>query len=370
MKIGVVCFPSVGGSGFVASALAIELAYRGHQVNVISSDKPYLLKDINEPNLKFHKVECEEYELFKYPDYTTLLANKIVDLGKNENLDIVNVHYAIPHAIAAYLAKQVSGIPYVATLHGTDVHTFGAKPEFQPVLAKALNEAHCVTAVCDFLASEASRIWNLDGIQVIRNFLDLTNLKNNDESLELRLGEPSLLHVSNFRNIKKVNDLVEGMPYVLEEIPSATLNLIGDGPELPRVKERINEYGLENSVRCWGFQKYLSPFFQQSHIFVLSSDLEGAPLTLIEAMYHGVPAVASDVGGVSEIVKHGLNGYTFRNGDKRDYSRKVIKVWQDQTAYNAMRQKSREFVAKEHSTDVIIQKYESVFRGTLAKCKL
>lgn len=366
MKIGVVGYPSIGGSGFVASSVALELSRRDHDVHFFSFDCPYLLRDSNKGNLKVHVVNCDQYPLFKYPDYTTHLANKLIEVSTEVGLDVVNVHYAIPHAVSAYLAKQITGIPYVVTLHGTDVHTLGDKKEFKPVLEKAISEADAVTTVCDFLAEEASKIWSVNGIRTIRNFIDYQNLRETGGS-EVTLSHPSLVHVSNYRSIKRVNDLIEGMVLIVDEVPSATLNLVGDGPELPHLRSRIQELGLEGCVQCWGFKEDLSQFFRSSDLFVLSSEMEGAPLTFLEAMFYGVPVIASDVGGVREIVLDGNTGYTFKKGEVEDYAKKVIRILKDRKQYQFMRKKAKDFVLQNHSPEKIISQYEQLFEEVISK---
>ncbi|MBU0460622.1 MAG: N-acetyl-alpha-D-glucosaminyl L-malate synthase BshA [Nanoarchaeota archaeon] len=361
MKIGIVGYPSVGGSGFVASSVALELSKRNHEVHFFSFDCPYLLRNSESDNLRVHVVNCDQYPLFKYPDYTTHLANKLIEVSAENGLDVMNVHYAIPHAVSAYLAKQITGVPYVVTLHGTEVHTLGDKKEFKPVLEKMIADADAVTAVCDFLAKEASRIWNVDGIRTIKNFIDYQNLSEVEREAKVDLSRPSLVHVSNYRSIKRVNDLVEGMIYILDEIPSAKLNLIGDGPELPNLNSRICELGLENSIKCWGFQDNLSPFFRFSDLFVLSSDMEGAPLTFLEAMFYGLPIVASDVGGVNELVLNGITGYTFERGNIKDYAQRVIQILKDDQKHQCMRSEAKSFVMKNHLPETIMPQYEQLF---------
>ncbi len=390
MRIGIVGFASVGGSGFIAAALARELCKRDHQVHLFSSATPFPLRDAREPNLMIHVVECEQHPafvhpahtghlakilnetirrgrvdlvhrhpVFRHPDYAGHLANKLIEVVRRERIDLVHVHAALPHAVSALAAKQVTGVPYVVTLHGHDVHTFGDKPEFKPVLKEAVAGADAVTAVCDFLGRRASRIWGIGKVRTIRNFVDYDDCGPTEP--KPRLGHPALVHVSNFRPEKRIGDLVEGMAQILGALPSAKLHLIGEGPELPKLREQIAMRNLEDAVHCWGFQEDLAPFYAAADLFVLSSDIEGAPLTFLEAMYHGVPVVASRVGGVPEIVEDGVTGYTFRKGDITEYAAKVTAALSDPRHYQALRANARKLVLRDHAPAAILPCYESIY---------
>ncbi len=324
---------------------------------------PPLLRKTRVRNLTIHVVESQPYPLRADPDYTSHLASKLIEVTQRERLDLVHVHSAIPHAVSALLAKLVTGVPYVVTLHGSDAHTLGGKPEFKPVLKEAVARADAVTAVCDFLSQCASQIWDISNVRTIKNFINYDNLRQTEAKPQL--GHPSLVHVSDYRLVKRVTDLVEGMAYIRDTLPSARLHLIGDGLELPRVREQIAMRNLEDAVHCWGLQEDLAPFYAAADLFVLSSDIEGAPLTILEAMYHGLPVVASRVGGVPEIVQDGVTGYTFGKGDIKEYAGKVIAALNDPGHYGALSANAKKLVLRDHVPAVIVPNYEEVYREAM-----
>ena len=350
---------SIGGVSFVAAALARELCKREHQVHLFSSAAPFPLREAREPNLTIHVLESEPYPQLAHPDYTCHLANKLIEVIQRERIDLVHAHYATPHAVVALLAKLVTGVPYVVTLHGSDVHTLGDMPAYKAIVKEAVARADAVTAVCDFLNRYASRIWGISNVRTIKNFIDHDNLGPSEA--ELQLGHPALVHVSNYKPVKRVSDLVEGMARVRDALPSARLHLVGDGQDLPRVREQIAMRNLEDAVHCWGFQEDVEPFYAAADLFVLSSDVEGFPLVIVEAMYHGLPVVASRVGGVPEIVQDGVTGYTFSKGDITEYAGKVTAALNDPNHYEALRANARNLVLRDHTPAVILPYYESVY---------
>ena len=353
----------IGGVSFVAAALARELCKRDHQVHLFSSAAPFPLREAREPNLTVHVLESEPYPQLALPDYACHLANRLIEVIRRERIDLVHAHFATPHAAVALLAKLVTGVPYVVTLHGSDVHTLGDMPAYKAVVKEAVARADAVTAVCDFLNRYASRIWGIGNVRTIKNFIDHDNLGPSEA--ELRLGHPALVHVSNYKPAKRVSDLVEGMARVRDALPSARLHLVGDGRELPKLREQIAMLNLEDAVQCWGFQEHVAPFYAAADLFVLSSDVEGFPLTILEAMYHGLPVVASRVGGVPEIVREGVTGYTFGKGDIREYAGKVAAALSDPDHYQALRANARKIVLSDHAPDVILPYYEEVYREAM-----
>ncbi len=350
----------IGGIAFLAAGLVRELCKRKHQVHWFSPTTPVLLGKPGERNLTIHVVDSQPYPLSADPHYSIHLANKLIEVTQREKLDLVHVHYAIPHAVSAWLAKLVTGVPYVVTLHGSDAHTLGGTPEFKPIMKEAVARADAVTAVCDFLGRCASEIWDIGNVRTIKNFINHDNLSQSEAKPDL--GHPALVHVSDYRVLKRVADLVEGMAYIRATLPSARLHLIGDGPELPKVKEQIATRNLEDAVHCWGIQEDLAPFYAAADLFVLSSDIEGAPLVILEAMYHGVPVVASRVGGVPEIVEDGVTGYTFGKGDIKDYAGKVIAALNDPGHYQALSAHAKKLVLRDHTPAVVVPDYETVYR--------
>ena len=376
MKIGMVCYPSYGGSGVVATELGYALGERGHEVHFISSARPFRLHRFHE-KLFFHEVTDVNYPLFKFPPYTLLLANKIVEVANFVGLDVIHAHYAIPHSISAYLAKQMMTrpLPLVTTLHGTDITLVGAFEEFSLLTRLALRSSDQVTAVSAALARETEDAFgSIDqGIKVIPNFIDPKMYLPRDESmLKCRerftpCGEKVLAHISNFREVKRVVDVVKIFALVEKVVPCCLL-LVGDGPEMARVSREVMRLGLEKKVQFLGKQESVQEILQMVDVFLLPSEKESFGLVALEAMACGVPVVASRVGGLPEVVQHGKTGYLAEVGDIQGMSEGVLKLLTNEVLYKTFSEQAvtwaREAFPVERAADSYEAVYESVVRGS------
>ncbi len=377
MKIGMICYPSYGGSGVVATELGYALGERGHEIHFISSSRPFRFNRFHQ-NLFFHEVEDVSYPLFKYPPYTLLLANKIVEVANYVGLDLLHVHYAIPHSISAYLAKQMMQrpIPLVTTLHGTDVTLVGIYEEFYHLTCLALRVSDCITAVSHALARETIKVFESinQQIEVIPNFVDsqtYTPAKEDPLITSCRKGsfsphgEKILTHISNFREVKRVVDVVQIFNLVEKHLP-ARLLLVGDGPEMNRVEREVSNLGLAEKVKFLGKQESVREILQMTDVFLLPSANESFGLVALEAMACGVPVVASNVGGLPEVVQHGRTGYLAQVGDVQGMSEAVVRLLIDPELYQKFSQQALIWARQSFPLDKGVRSYEKVYEQTLA----
>ncbi|MCO1601261.1 N-acetyl-alpha-D-glucosaminyl L-malate synthase BshA [Desulfosporosinus nitroreducens] len=373
MKIGMVCYPSYGGSGVVATELGYALGERGHEVHFISSARPFRLRRFHE-KLFYHEVTDVSYPVFKYPPYTLLLANKIVEVANYVGLDLIHAHYAIPHSISAYLAKQMmmKPIPLVTTLHGTDVTLVGAFEEFKLLTCLALRVSDRITAVSDALAKETAVAFGSleQSIEVIPNFIDPKMYLPKGELMSkckdhfAPLGEKVLTHISNFREVKRVVDVVNIFALVEKVVPSRLL-LVGDGPEMARVEREVVKLGLEKKVLFLGKQENVQDILQMADVFLLPSAQESFGLVALEAMACGVPVVASRVGGLPEVVRHGETGYLADVGDIHGMSEAVLKLLTDQLRYKAFSEQATTWARESFPIERAVKSYESVYESVI-----
>jgi N-acetyl-alpha-D-glucosaminyl L-malate synthase BshA len=322
MKIGIVCYPTFGGSGIVATELGHELAKLGHEVHFISYSMPARL-DKFQDNVFYHDVEFPHYPLFEFNLYSLVLAGKIIDVAKYEKIDILHVHYAIPHAISGFLAKEAlqSDMPFklVTTLHGTDITLVGLEPAFHPLVKYSLEKSDSITAVSKYLADKTIQNFSPSKeITVLHNFVDTEHYRRT-ESLELKNhiapnGEKILVHTSNFRPVKRVPDTIKIFSEVTKTNP-AKLLLIGDGPDRTEAERLTRELGIWNDVKFLGKQSSIIDILSIADIFLLPSQSESFGLSALEAMACGVPVIASNIGGIPEVVEHGETGYVAELGD-------------------------------------------------------
>jgi N-acetyl-alpha-D-glucosaminyl L-malate synthase BshA len=373
MKIGMVCYPSYGGSGVVATELGYALGERGHEVHFISSSRPFRLHRFHE-NLFFHEVTDVSYPLFKCPPYTLLLANKIVEVANYVGLEVIHAHYAIPHSISAFLAKQMMtrSLPLVTTLHGTDVTLVGAYEEFLGLTRLALRVSDRITAVSSALARETEETFGTmdQGIDVIPNFID-PHVYSPREGLMARCrghfaphGEKILAHISNFREVKRVVDVVNIFALVEKAVPSRLL-LVGDGPEMNRVEREVLRLGLEGKVQFLGKQESVQEILQMVDVFLLPSAQESFGLVALEAMACGVPVVASRVGGLPEVVQHGKTGYLEEVGDIQGMSEGVLKLLTDCSHYKSFSEQAVTWARETFPAERAVKGYESVYQDVL-----
>lgn len=323
MKIGITCYPTYGGSGVIATELGKELALRGHEVHFISYALPFRLTKYIE-NIFFHEVETSSYPLFEFPLYSLSLASKMIEVAEFENLDLLHVHYAIPHATSAYLAKQIvknKKLKITTTLHGTDITLVGLEPSFLPLLKFSIEESDGVTAVSRFLKEKTITNYYIEKeITVIPNFVDTEVFKRvsiNDCAFKKHIapkGEKVLVHTSNFRPIKRVPDTIKIFDIVQKEIPSKLL-LVGDGPDRSECERLVRELNLVDSVKFLGKQEGLVEILSSSDVFLIPSQSESFGLAALEAMACGLPVISSSVGGLPELVKHNDCGFIAEIGD-------------------------------------------------------
>jgi N-acetyl-alpha-D-glucosaminyl L-malate synthase BshA len=310
-------------------------------------------------------VDWPEYALFRYPPYTSALANKICFLHNSDAFDVIHVHYAIPHALAAYISKQICKVPYAVTLHGSDVHTLGIDPALQKVTSFALSQANAVTSISNFLISIAEDEMGIKDIIKIPNFVDCEVYKPNPElgmlSTFKKNNDLIITHSSNFRPVKRTLDLVKSFAKVKKEIPNVKLLLVGDGPERAKAWRLAQKLNIASSVQVLGVRQDIPNILAETDVFVLTSGMEGNPLSILEAMSSGVPVVATEVGGVPEILKDGVEGFLAPKGDIDEISAKIITLLKDQDLRSKYGKAARDRTCNEFSPDRVIPLYEKVY---------
>lgn len=318
MNIGIVCYPTFGGSGVVATELAKGLALRGHNVHMISYARPARL-DSFQTNITYHEVDLSTYPLFEFPPYDLALANLMVNLIQFEKIEVMHVHYAIPHATSAYLAKQILAdkapdVSVITTLHGTDITLIGSDPSYKQVVDFSINQSDGVTAVSEYLKDETYRLFNIKKeIKVIPNFIDLDRFKKSDKNHFKKAicpdNEKVVVHVSNFREVKRVPVVVEVFHKIVKAGISAKLLMVGDGPDRVKAEQRCRELGICDQVRFLGKQDQVEEVLSIADLFLIPSGSETFGLAALEAMSCSVPVISSDVGGLPEVNIHGETGY-------------------------------------------------------------
>jgi N-acetyl-alpha-D-glucosaminyl L-malate synthase BshA len=371
LRIGIACFSSFGGSGVVAAEIGMALGRRGHRVYFLS-DKPPARLDPACPNVTYHAVEPLDYPLLAERSYALALSAKMIEVARAHKLDIFHLHYAIPHAVSAFLANQVLGAPspkIVTTLHGTDVSMVGADPKFQPLTQFVVRQSDAITVPSQWLAEAAYQDLGLPrdmAIEVIPNFVDIDKFCPPDERAKPAATAGSamrprvLTHVSNFRPLKRLDDVVRIFAAVRAEIPSR-LNLVGEGPERSRVEALVKSLGLADHVRFWGERGDLVEILQGSDVFLLPSETESFGLAALEAMACGVPVVASDVGGVSEVVADGETGFLAAVGDVASMAGHVRRLLSDETLRRRMSQAARHRAETCFRLVPAVDRYEAVY---------
>lgn len=374
MKIGIVCYPTFGGSGVVATELGIGLADKGHQVHFITYKRPVRLTTFH-ANVFFHEVTSLEYPLFEYAPYETALASKLVDVVKFENLDILHVHYAIPHAAVAYMTKQILKshgivIPVITTLHGTDITLVGADKSFAPVVEFSINQSDGVTAVSDQLKQETLQTFTINKeIKVIHNFIDFRRFrKTNKDHFRMAIapeGEKILVHISNFRKVKRVEDVIQIFDIVSKEVKCKLL-LIGDGPERYSMEELCRKLHLCEDIRFLGKQEAVEELLAISDLFILPSENESFGLAALEAMACEVPVISSNAGGIPEVNIDGVTGYMNEVGDVKGMAHNCIKLLQDEALLSTFR--ANAFTqAKRFDIHEILPQYENYYMEIIEK---
>jgi N-acetyl-alpha-D-glucosaminyl L-malate synthase BshA len=376
MHVGIVCYASVGGSGVIATELGKSLAARGHHVHILSSETPFRLGRY-QPGLAFHRVETPSYPLFREPQYALSLATKIVQVSRQENLDIVHAHYAIPHAAAAYLAKQIlartgrAAVPRViTTLHGTDITLVGSDRSYAETVAFSVQESDSVTAVSESLKADTYRELGVTcDIRVIPNFLDCEEYSRRAvPELRRRLaprGEHVLIHVSNFRPVKRVTAVVDIFAGVRRAVP-ARLLMVGDGPDLGAAVGRAHALGIDDDVKFLGEQDQVVALLSASDVLLLPSAQESFGLAALEAMACGVAVVASRVGGLPEVIDHGRTGFLHLPADLDGMTESALRLLNDPVLSERITAAARRVAVQQFSDTIVVPKYEQLYEETLA----
>ncbi len=374
MKIGITCYPTYGGSGVIATELGKALAMKGHKVHFISYALPFRLTQFIE-NIYFHEVEMSNYPLFEFPLYSLSLASKMVEVAEYEKLDLVHVHYAIPHATSAYLAKQMLkeklDLKIVTTLHGTDITLVGLEPSFLPLVKFSIEESDGVTAVSRFLKEKTLTNYDIQkNIEVIPNFVD-TNIFKPDDSCSYRKhiapnNEKVLVHTSNFRQVKRVPDTLHIFARVIKEVP-AKLVLVGDGPDRSECERLCRQLNLCDNVRFLGKQDGLVEILNAADLFLIPSQSESFGLAALEAMACGVPVISSSVGGLPELVRHNETGYIAEIGDIDRMAKYAIDLLTNDRKYQLFSSNARDRAVSMFDKSKVVPQYEEYYKKILAK---
>jgi N-acetyl-alpha-D-glucosaminyl L-malate synthase BshA len=373
MKIGIVCYPTFGGSGVVATELGKALAKEGHEIHFITYSQPSRLDFLNE-NLFYHEVDFRSYPLFEYAPYELALASKMVSVVKNEKLDLLHVHYAIPHASAAYMAKQIlktegTYIPVVTTLHGTDITLVGKDPSYEPVVTFSINQSDGVTSVSEDLKKETYEFFKITrDIEVIPNFIDLEKFKKQKKDHFKKAicpnGEALIVHTSNFRKVKRIKDVLDIFYNIQKEIP-AKLLMIGDGPERAKAEKQAHDLGIAHDVRFLGKQEAVEEVLSVADLFLMPSEKESFGLAALEAMACEVPVISSNTGGLPELNVQGITGFMSNVGDVEDMTRNALHILNKDHLpsfkANALKR------AKEFDISNILPLYENYYQKILEK---
>jgi N-acetyl-alpha-D-glucosaminyl L-malate synthase BshA len=371
MKIGITCYPTYGGSGVVATELGLELATRGHEVHFISYAVPVRMTAASD-KIHFHEVEVMNYPLFDHAPYTLALATMMYNVAVGESLDLLHVHYAIPHSVSAYLARAMLAprqLPFVTTLHGTDITLVGIDRSYLPITRFSIEESDAVTAISEYLRQTTLKEFEIQRpIEMIPNFVNCDVFQPGDS--KTRRGEFAtdrekvLVHLSNFRPVKRVSDVVEIFTLVRKEIP-AKLLMIGDGPDRSTAEWMVRQNGLGRDVIFFGKQPQVQELLNCADVFLLPSDLESFGLAVLEAMACGVPAVCSRVGGVSEVVRDGIDGYLVQPRDVKTMAARALEILTTRGQREKMGKAARQRAVSDFCSTKIIPRYEKLYERVL-----
>lgn len=375
MKIGIVCYPTFGGSGVVATELGLELSKRGHEIHFITYNQPVRLELISN-NVHYHEVNVPKYPLFHYQPYELALSSKLVDMVKLHGIEILHVHYAIPHAYAAYMAKkmlQEEGIyvPIVTTLHGTDITLVGSHPFYKPAVTFSINKSDAVTTVSQSLKDDTLRLFDIKrDISVVPNFIDLEKYSHEFTDCQRAMmandDEKIITHISNLRPVKRVQDVISIFFNIQKEMP-AKLMFIGEGPEKEKVELRCQELGILDKVVFFGRSNEIDKILCFSDLFLLPSQTESFGLAALEAMASGVPVISSNTGGLPEVNIQGESGFLSNVGDVEDMTKNALHILSDETRLKTFKNNARKEALK-FDLHAIVPQYEAIYEDTLAKC--
>ncbi len=377
MRIGITCYPTYGGSGVVATELGIELAALGHQVHFISYSQPFRLNG-REEGIFYHEVPVSSYPLFEFPPYDLALASRMAEVAEFNNLDLLHVHYAIPHSVSALLARQMLAargrhLPFVTTLHGTDITLVGLDRSYLPITRYSIQESDGVTAISSYLKEKTVESFDITRpIEVVTNFVNCdvyTPFNDEVQRAEARKrlappGDAILMHLSNFRPVKRVTDVVKIFALVAREIP-AQLILIGDGPDRSAAEWLAHDLGIQSRVHCLGKQERVNELLPLADILLMPSELESFGLAALEAMACKVPAIATHVGGVPELIDHGENGLLYKVGDAEGMADGALGLLRNPDRLNAMREAARRTAQKRFCASLVVPQYVRYYEQVL-----
>ncbi|HXJ38584.1 MAG TPA: N-acetyl-alpha-D-glucosaminyl L-malate synthase BshA [Bryobacteraceae bacterium] len=368
MRIGITCYPTYGGSGIVATELGLELANRGHEVHFITYANPIRL-DATIPRIHYHEVEVSNYPLFQYPPYCLALASRMAEVADGYNLDLLHVHYAIPHSISAMLARQMTQpkrrLPFITTLHGTDITLVGMDPSYFGITKFSIEQSDGITAISEDLQKHTVDVFGVTNeIRVIHNFVNCETYAPDPERSGLARfapnGEKLLIHLSNFRPVKRVQDCIRILADVRKHT-NARLLMVGDGPERGPAEHLANQLGVHDYVEFVGKQNNVERLIRLAHVLLMPSDMESFGLAALEAMACGVPAVGTRVGGVPELITDGVDGFVEGVGDVEAQSKRVLQLLGDDALHARMSAAARETAMKRFGTESVIPRYEKYY---------
>ena len=373
MKIAIVCYPTFGGSGVVATELGLELAHRGHEIHFITYRQPVRLALLNS-KVFYHEVNVPEYPLFHYQPYELALSSKLVDMVKLHKIELLHVHYAIPHAYAGYMAKQMLKdegitIPMVTTLHGTDITLVGNHPFYKTAVSFSINKSDIVTSVSNSLKEDTYKLFNIKkDIHVIPNFVELDKIRNENQischrSVMATKEERIITHISNFRKVKRISDVIKIFYKIQREIP-AKLMMVGDGPEKTEAENLCRELDIENKVIFFGNSNEIDQILSYSDLFLLPSETESFGLAALEAMAWSVPVISSNSGGLSEVNFDGISGYLSNVGDVDSMAENALKILADDVTLAKFRKSALE-IAQQFDIKNILPLYEELYHKAI-----
>ena len=374
MIIGIVCYPTYGGSGVVATELGLELSKRGHEVHFITYNQPVKLNLFNN-NIHYHEVIVPDYPLFHYQPYELALSSKIVDMVQLHKIEILHVHYAIPHAYAAYMSKQMLktrgiNLPIVTTLHGTDITLVGSHPYYKNAVEFSINNSDAVTSVSEDLKKDTLSYFSIEkNIEVIPNFVDLDKYNNVDKNFNRNVlandDEKIITHISNFRKVKRIDDVINSYNLINKKINSKLI-LLGDGPERIKAEKLCDELNLNDKVLFLGASNETAKILYLSDVFILASTTESFGLVALEAMASSVPVISTNSGGLPEVNKDGFSGYLSNVGDINTMAKNAIKILEDSSKLLNFK-KNAKLQANKFDVHNIVPNYEDVYKRTLEK---
>src|SRR5579875_2974049 len=361
MRIGITCYPTYGGSGIVATELGLELAARGHEVHFISYANPIRL-DPGTPGIHYHEVEVSTYPLFQYPPYSLALASRMAEVAERHSLDLLHVHYAIPHSISALLAQQMTTnrrLPFVTTLHGTDITLVGSDRSYFPITKFSIERSNGITTISEYMRDRTVEFFGVQNpIEVIHNFVNCSQYKP-DEAAR-RIGRKRILHISNFRPVKRVLDCVQAFAEVREHV-DAELVMAGDGPDRGPAERLARVLGVDGYVRFLGKQDHMERLIPHMHALHLPSEMEAFGLAALEAMACGVPPVATRTGGVPDLITDGVDGFMEPVGDTEAQAERLIALLTDEPLHEKMAEAARATAQNRFSTELVIPRYEAYY---------